>query len=149
MARQETIQRGDSTIHILYGTGTNCTCYDCVDLYGGECATTVDNDFLDELEEKVIAYLTYTPTGRLKKQSDFAMEDTIERIVRPAVMKHLQIPAKAFYEVFYGFMPVLYLMTSDRKQESRWYRKARYWLFDEFRTNLYKKLNEAEAQAML
>ncbi len=28
-------------IHILYGTGRNCTCYDCVVLYGGECATMV------------------------------------------------------------------------------------------------------------
>jgi len=129
----------DGNMHILYGTGTNCTCFDCVVLYGGECDTTKDNDFLDEIEEKVLKFLTVTPTGREKKVSDAAMDEVLDTVVRPMVQKYCKVQRKTFYQVFYGFMPLLYLMTSDKKEARRWYRRSRIWLFSELVERLKEK----------
>lgn len=142
MPRQEVIQRGDSTIHILYGTGTNCTCYDCFDLYGGECATTRDNDFLDALEEKVIQYLELTPTGRKRVTSDSYMDKCINDVVSPAVRKELKIKTTVFDKQYYSFMPLLFLMTSERKKANRWYRRSRNWIYSDIKDKLINLSSE-------
>lgn len=117
-------------IHILRGTGDNCTCTDCVVLYGGECATTKDNNFLDDLEIKVLKYLNFTPTGRVRKISDAYMDSCINNIVRPAIRKYTKCHRNQFNRYYYGFMPLLYLMTSTRKEGARlWYRRSRNMLY--------------------
>lgn len=119
--------------HFLKGTGDNCTCYDCVVLYGGKCDTTPDNNFLDSLEVKILKYLNFTPTGRARKISDSYMDSCINNIVRPAVRKYLKVHQNQFDRKYYYFMPLLYLMTSDRKEgANHWYRRSRNMLFNDF-----------------
>lgn len=121
-------------IHILKGTGDNCTCYDCVVLYGGECDSTEDNNILDVLEENIVNYLNFTPTGRPRKTSDYYMDSCIEKVVMPIVVKYLKIKKNQFYHKYYSFMPLLYLMTSDRKLGARYfYRRTRNWMFNDFK----------------
>lgn len=123
-------------IHILKGTGSNCTCYDCVVLYGGKCATTKDNNFLDHLEKKVLKYLTKTPTGKPRKISDSYMDKCIEEVVRPEVSKYLKIKRNLFDRQYYSFMPLLFIMTSQNKEATKWYKRARNWEFDLIRDKI-------------
>lgn len=118
-------------LHILRGTGKNCTCLDCIVLYGGECQTTRTNNFLDKLEQKVLHYLNTTPTGKQRKVSDSFMDSCINDVVRPMVRKHEKVHTNQFNRYYYGFMPLLYIMTSDRKEGARyWYRRARNWEYE-------------------
>lgn len=132
-------------IHILKGTGDNCTCNDCSVLYGGDCWTTPYNDFLDMLELAVVNYLTLTPTGRTRIVSDGIMNKCIEEIVRPMVQKFSKVTRSQFYNQYYGFMPLLYLMTSEKKMARYWYRRSRLWLFLDFEKSVKessKKLDD-------
>lgn len=116
-------------IHFLKGTGSNCTCNDCAVLYGGTCYTTPTNNFLDKLEQDVQKWLSFTPTGRPKKVSDNYTDQCIERVVRPAFMKYKKISRSQFYEKYYSFLPLIFLMNSDKKDAKHMYRKARIMLF--------------------
>lgn len=120
-----------SKIHILRGRGNNCTCMDCITLYGGKCDTSADNNFLDSIEEKVIEYLSFTPKGKVRKTSDYFMDSCINNIIRPAVRKYAKIHVNQFDRKYYLFMPMIYLMTSDRKSAEHWYRRARNWVYND------------------
>lgn len=125
-------------IHVLYGTGSNCTCYDCVVLYGGKCATTPINNMLDDLEEAVLEYLGKTPTGKVRKKSDSYMDKCIEHVVKPHILSFEKIDGKRFYNYYYGFMPLLYLMTSANKEAKRFYRMSRQMLYSNMIEELKK-----------
>jgi hypothetical protein len=126
-------------IHVLYGTGANCSCYDCVVLYGGECDSTPTNNFLDSLEEAVIEYLAKTPTGKIRKKSDSYMDKCIEVIVKPHILAFTGINGKRFYNYYFGFMPLLYLMTSANKKEApKFYRISRNMVFTQMIEELKK-----------
>lgn len=116
-------------IHFLRGSGSNCTCADCSVLYGGDCFTTPVNNMLDRVEERVIKFLTYTPTGRIKKNSNNHIDMAIEHAVKGPVCKFLKIKSDQFYEKYYCFLPLVFLLMSDRKSAKRMYRRARYCLF--------------------
>lgn len=132
-------QYGSMTyIHILRGTGNNCTCYDCAVLYGGKCDTTPDNNFLDKLEKQVLQYLNYTPTGKPRKKSDLYSDSVINEIMRPALRKYWKVQNNQFDRKYYTLMPLVYLMTSDRKEASGWYRRSRNWLFN----SIHKEFEE-------
>ncbi len=119
-------------IHFLRGSGDNCTCYDCPVLYGFDCPTTPENNFLDQLEASALKYLNLTPTGKVRKVSDSYMDSCINDIVRPKVKKFERIHRNQFDRKYYCFMPLLYLITSDRKEgANRWYRKARGMLYNQ------------------
>jgi hypothetical protein len=126
-------------LHVLRGSGNNCTCLDCVVLYGGVCDTTKDNDFLDELENKVIKYISFTPTGRIRKISDSYMDSCINDVIRPIVKKYAKIHENQYLRKYYLFMPLIFLMTSDRKAAELWYRRSRNWVF----TDIIKQMKES------
>lgn len=125
-------------IHILKGTGNNCTCYDCPVLYGGDCPSTPVNNFLDKIENLLIEFLSKTPTGRPRRVSSPMMERVIEEIIRMPFCKKYKISKDRFYNGFYLFLPLVFLMTSDKKDAKEAYRKARIMLFyrisDEIKT---------------
>lgn len=120
----------EDRIHILRGRGDNCSCYDCCVLYGGECATTKTNDFLDTLEEQVNEYLNFTPTGKPRVNSSSYIDKCIDVVIRPAVCKFLKVKKKDFYEKYYVFTQLIFLMTSDKRGAESMYRRARGMLFD-------------------
>jgi hypothetical protein len=73
-------------IHFLIGNGKNCTCYDCSVLYGGECYSTPDNNFLDKVEK--ITNLYRSKTYICRSDTNKFLEQ-----IKPIVIKHLNIKA--------------------------------------------------------
>ncbi len=92
-------------IHILKGRGSNCTCYDCAVLYGGTCSTTPDNNLLDRIEKGILKVLDnkYVSKGRINK--------SIEAI-RPHAVKYFKITNNTFDKHYYGWLPLIYAITS-------------------------------------
>lgn len=128
------------TIHILKGTGDNCSCYDCAVLYGGTCGTTEINNMLDKLEKDLEKYLSFTKTGRKKKQSAYAIDSSIEKIIKPVFTKHLKLKKLEFYEKYYSFLPLIYCMTSDKKSyDEQFYKIGRMMLFNDIEKNYLPK----------
>ena len=93
-ARKQTpcmnLEQQGTRIHILRGTGRNCTCGDCPVLYGGECWTTPENDFLDALGARVAKA---TVNGRVVSKND--MHKALEAIRSP-VKKYLHISEEIY-----------------------------------------------------
>ena len=116
-------------IHILKGTGNNCSCGDCSVLYGGECYTTPINNFLDILEKAVINNLKFTPTGKIKKISNYQIDSCIETVVRPLFKKYKNIKDTRFYDYFYNFLPLIFILTSNEKEARGFYRRSRMQIF--------------------
>jgi hypothetical protein len=117
-------------IHILKGTGDNCTCHDCIVLYGGECDTTPINNMLDKMEEDIQKFLDFTPTGRKKKPSRYAIESAVETIIKPMWKKYSKSKVD-FYSKFHIFSPLVYFVTSQKKNyDSYYYKRTRALLLD-------------------
>lgn len=128
-----------SEIHVLIGRGNNCSCSDCSVLYGGDCYTTPINNMLDKMEVDIEKYLSFTPTGRKKKLSGYAIDSVIEQIIKPVFTKYINNKKIDFYSKYYTFLPLVYLMTSNKKEFSKhYYMKARGMLFNSIETD-YKK----------
>lgn len=125
-------------IHILKGTGDNCTCYDCSVLYGGDCWTTPDNNKLDKLEKSFEQFMSKTPTGRMKKVSDWAYCDFIENHLKTVMCKGMS--EKLYYEHFYSWLPLLFMMSSPHKEKARQrYRQARYSIYYKIKSDYETK----------
>lgn len=126
-------------IHILRGVGYNCSCSDCSVLYGGECYTTEINNMLDKVEKDLEKYLSFTKTGRKKKESSYAIDSSIEEIIKPAFVKYIKKEHKIkidFYEKYYSFLPLVYLMTSSKKTyNKRMYQRGRLMVFKYIESN--------------
>lgn len=56
-------------LHILKGTGDNCTCFDCPVLYGSDCYSTPMNNVLDEFD----AFIENELVAKNKKQSTYQL----------------------------------------------------------------------------
>lgn len=95
-------------LHILKGTGSNCTCYDCSVLYGGTCGTTPDNNFLDKIEKAILKEVEnkYFSYGRINK---------VLETIRPQAKKYFKIDNATFDNHYYGWLPLVYIVTSVLK----------------------------------
>lgn len=132
----------NGNLHILKGTGDNCSCHDCVVLYGGECYTTPINNMLDDMEAKLELYLAKTPTGREKKKTGYAIDSAIEKVMMPIFKKEAAITKTVFYKKYYAFLPLVYLMTSEAKHnDRRLYARARMSIYLDIREG-YDRLNK-------
>lgn len=116
---------------IVIGKGGNCSCYDCIVLYGGKCATTKDNNFLDDLEKSIAKY-GYTEKGKKRAVTDAFMDNCISEVVYPKIKKYAKVHRNQFNRHYYSFMPLLFLMTSTHKEAEKMYRRARHTLFSDF-----------------
>ena len=126
-------------IHILRGVGSNCTCGDCVVLYGGKCHTTPTNNMLDAIEKALNQYLNFTPTGKPRKVSDYFIDESVEQILRQPICKREKLTRTQFYQHYYAFTSLVYLMTSDKREARYGYRRARYMLY----TTLIRELRDS------
>jgi hypothetical protein len=137
-------QQGTRTrIHILKGTGRNCTCGDCPVLYGGECWTTPENDFLDALGARVAKA---TVNGRVVSKND--MHKALETIRSP-VKKYLHISEEIYNENYYALLPLLYIISNgliddqkrqyDRRDARSYWQRARMFALREYRSRIAVK----------
>lgn len=113
-----------SDLHILKGTGNNCSCNDCSVLYGGDCYTTPINDFLDSIQEKVRAYI---PTMRVREASS---ADKALNHIKKDLLRELEISSTVYYKRYYVIVQLVYLFTSTFAYVDKYeYRRVRYVLW--------------------
>jgi len=101
-------------IHILKGTGRNCTCGDCAVLYGGSCGTTKDNDFMDRVEK--VALKLGAKTYICKSDIHRFLEG-----IRPIIKKRYRWTNKQFDEKYYTWLPFLYMNLGYREDKGKRY----------------------------
>ena len=121
-----------NNIHILYGNGENCTCNDCVVLYGGNCGTTPVNNLLDNMELEVLSFLRSTPTGRVRVNSEPYTDKVIESVIYPILRTNSVgiLTMTNFNKQYYIWLPFVYLLTTERIK-GRQYRTWRGQFFQE------------------
>lgn len=118
-------------IHILKGTGRNCTCGDCAVLYGGSCGTTKDNDFMDRVESIALKQLG---------SKTYVCKSDIHRFleaIRPVVRKRYKWTNAQYDKHYYTWSPFLYMNLGYREDKGKRYehwdarrafRRARLWV---------------------
>jgi hypothetical protein len=130
-------------VHILKGTGDNCSCADCPVLYGGECYTTPENDFLDKLGERISKA---TVNGRVVSKND--MHKALEAMRSP-VKKYLHVSDEIYNKNYYALLPLLYIISNglvaderrryDRHDARSYWQRARMFAFREYQSRLAVK----------
>jgi hypothetical protein len=130
-------------IHILKGTGDNCTCGDCAVLYGGECYTTPENNFLDQLGERIAKA---TVNGRIVSKND--MHKALEAMRSP-VKKYIHLNDATYNEHYYALLPLLYIIANglvldekrnyDQSDARLHWKRARMFAFREYQNRLAAK----------
>ena len=112
-------------IHILKGTGENCTCGDCSVLYGGDCWTTQMNNLLDKFDEKV-----YELWVLAKNPSVYQIQKTLAPF-KKEIMKMEKITSKEFDEYFYLFSGLFFMAWATNKtaRQTQSYRQTRHTMF--------------------
>lgn len=132
-----------TTIHILKGTGDNCTCGHCAVLYGGECHTTPENNFLDRLGGRIAKA---TVNGRVVSKND--MHKALEAIRSP-VKKYMHLNDAAYNENYYALLPLLYIIANglvlderrnyDQSDARHYWKRARMFALREYQSRLAVK----------
>lgn len=129
-------------IHLLKGTGSNCTCGDCAVLYGGTCYTTPINNFLDRIDAaalKVVGQKTYICISDLHR--------FLEKVRQP-VKKRYKLTNDQYDERYYSWAPLFYMALGyreDRNKRYDWhearraYRRARGWVLSDIEKALKQK----------
>lgn len=109
---------------MLKGSGSNCTCYDCSVLYGGECYSTPINNMLDRMETIV------KTIGVSKRDGSLRVENTLDQM-RSLVLKRLKITAQKFNKKYNLLLPLYFMALTcpNPVRKSEWYRHARFSLY--------------------
>lgn len=127
-------------IHVLKGTGDNCTCGDCSVLYGGTCYTTPINNFLDRIEKTVKS--VSKNEGKIVSKAD--MRRALEAM-RPLFRKRYKITGAEYDKCYYGYLPLAIFCANgyaegskhnyDKSEARHFYRLARFWVLRDLEKN--------------
>lgn len=90
-------------IIICRGTGHNCTCYDCIVLYGGSCQTSFHNDILDAFTEEVKKIMK----NGSREMSKTALHECLDAL-KKLVVQNYNVSSQKFHKEYYSFIPLVF-----------------------------------------
>lgn len=126
-----------TVLHILRGTGSNCTCGDCAVLYGGTCGTTRMNNMLDQFD--LLIEKTLVTKG--KNPSEY-QSNKLFRWLCPRVCKLEKISPKQFNSFYYCFAVLIFMAwgTTPEVRKTHMYRRARMIAYGDIMNQIKKPL---------
>ena len=115
-----------SNICVLRGRGDNCTCDDCVVLYGGECWTTKINDALDKFDDAVEIH--YNKNKNLSHYQLYKIITPIFKTIKKDCVKLKVSDLDNYYKMF---MPLMFYSWGKDKnfRDSYDYKYYRYSIY--------------------
>lgn len=111
---------------ILKGNGDNCTCIDCIVLYGGECLTTPINNALDKFDCEVEELFK-----RGKNLSHYQLYKIIKPVFKTIKKDNPYLSVKYLDDCYKMFMPLMYFSWGIDKEirNTRDYKEERYSVY--------------------